>query len=67
MILFNLFLAFGIAFFAFQIGDYIASRINRKKRIERAINLAKTMIPNNFPEVNKEAFYKEFEEVLKSE
>ena len=67
MILFNLFLVLGSIFFALQIGDYIASKVNRKKRIERAINLAKTMIPNNFPEVNKEAFYKEFEEVLKDE
>lgn len=67
MILFNLFLILGATFFALQIGNDIASKINRKKRIERAINLAKTMMPNNFPEVNKEAFYKEFEEVLKNE
>lgn len=67
MILFNLFLILGSIFFALQIGNDIASRINRKKRIERAINPAKTMIPNNFPEVNKEAFYQEFEEVLKNE
>lgn len=62
----NLFLVLGSMFFALQIGNYIASKMNRKKRIERAINLAKTMIYNNFPEVNKEAFCKEFEEVLKN-
>ena len=67
MILFNLFLILGSIFFALQIGNDIASKMNRKKRIERAINLAKTMIPDNFPEVNKEAFYKEFEEVFKNE
>lgn len=66
MILFNLFLILGSIFFALQIGNDIASKMNRKKRIEEALRLAKLVCPP-IPQETEEKIDKAINEVLKNE
>lgn len=66
MILSNLFLVLGSMFFALQIGNDIASRFNRKKRIEEALKLAKLVCPPMTMEI-EEKIDEAIKEVLKNE
>lgn len=62
----NLFLVLGSMFFALQIGNDIASKMNRKKRIEEALRLAKLVCPP-MPQETEEKIDKAIEDYLKDE
>lgn len=62
----NLFLVLGSIYFAFQIGNDIANKMNRKKRIEEALRLAKLVCPP-IPQETEEKIDKAIEDYLKNE